>query len=280
MALESNSVIKIANFEVGKGKPLLIIAGPCVIEDEEILLKIANVLAKLNESKDINIVFKSSFDKANRTSNDSFRGLGITKGLMALEKVKKETGLPLITDIHESYQAEIVAEVCDVIQIPAFLARQTDLLVAAAKTNKPIKVKKGQFMQPTDMLNVIKKINAAGNKDVMLCERGTFFGYGSLVNDFKGVVKMQSFNVPVIFDATHSVQEPSALGNASGGDRTMVEPLAKCATVLGVDGLFFETHPDPQNAKSDGPNMVPLDEFPKLIMKLLKIREIALETQK
>lgn len=274
MKLETNKIVKIANFKVGKGEPLLIIAGPCVIEGEEILLKIGDVLSKINEThKDINIVFKASFDKANRTSIDSFRGIGLQEGLNALLKVKNETGLPLITDIHESYQASPVGEVCDVIQIPAFLARQTDLLIAAAKTNKPINVKKGQFMQPQDMQNVIKKINMAGNKDVMLCERGTFFGYGRLVNDFKGVVTMQSFGAPVIFDATHSVQEPSALGNVSGGDRTMVEPLSRCATILGVDGLFFETHPDPKNAKSDGPNMVPLSEFEGLIDRLLKIRE-------
>ena len=275
MTLNTNKVVKVGNYEVGKNKPLFIIAGPCVIESEDILLKIASVLSRLNETKDINVIFKASFDKANRTSIDSFRGLGIDEGLKVLEKVKNETGLPIITDIHESYQAKPVSEVCDMLQIPAFLARQTDLLLAAGQTMKPINVKKGQFMQPTDMINVIKKINSTGNKNVMICERGTFFGYGRLVNDFKGVAQMLSFGAPVIFDATHSVQEPSGLGNVSGGDRTMVEPLARCAVSIGIDGLFFETHPNPQNAKSDGPNMVPLDEFEGLIDRLLKIRNVA-----
>ncbi len=269
----TNNPVKVCNFNVGKGNPLFIIAGPCVIENEDILLRIADVLKEINDTRPVNIIFKASFDKANRTSIDSFRGVGINEGLKALEKVKKETGLPLITDIHESYQAEIVAEVCDMLQIPAFLARQTDLLVAAAKTKKPINVKKGQFMQPLDMKNVIKKINDSGNNDVMLCERGTFFGYGRLVNDFKGFVEMKTLGAPLIFDATHSVQAPSGLGNISGGDRTMVEPLARCAMVIGCDGLFFETHPNPDEAKSDGPNMVPLNMFKSMIDRLLKIRE-------
>lgn len=273
MKIETNNPITVKNFNVGKNNPLFIIAGPCVIENDNILLEIADVLRNIADKYPINLIFKASFDKANRTSIDSFRGIGIEQGLEALLKVKRETGLPIITDIHESYQAPIVAEVCDMLQIPAFLSRQTDLLIAAAKTKKPINVKKGQFMQPQDMENVLKKIHDAGNNDVMLCERGTFFGYGRLVNDFKGFVEMKSLGAPIIFDATHSVQMPSGLGNKSGGDRNMIEPLARCAIAIGCDGLFFETHPNPDEAKSDGPNMVPLNKFEAMIDRLLKIRE-------
>lgn len=219
-----------------------------------------------------NYIFKASFDKANRTSRSAFRGAGLEAGLAILAAVKSETGLPVTTDIHESPQAQAAAQVCDLLQIPAFLARQTDLLVAAAETGRAVNVKKGQFMAPWDMRNVLDKLNAAGCLDVLLCERGTFFGYGRLVNDMRALPQMQALGAPVIFDATHSVQEPGGLGSATGGNRAMVEPLARAATAIGVDGLFFEVHPDPDQAPSDGPNMLRLDDFPAVLRRLLAIR--------
>jgi 2-dehydro-3-deoxyphosphooctonate aldolase (KDO 8-P synthase) len=222
----------------------------------------------------IQLVFKASFDKANRTSAASFRGHGMDEGLKVLAAVKQETGLPVTTDLHESYQAAPVAEVCDLLQIPAFLCRQTDLLVAAAQTGRAVHVKKGQFVAPWDMKHVVAKLEAAGCRNILLCERGTFFGYGRLVNDFRAIPQMQDLGVPVIFDATHSVQEPGALGGATGGNRAMVEPLARAAVAVGVDGLFFETHPDPDRSPSDGPNMVPLDQFPGVLKRILGIRQI------
>jgi 2-dehydro-3-deoxyphosphooctonate aldolase (KDO 8-P synthase) len=218
-------------------------------------------------------VFKASFDKANRTSLESSRGLGMDHGLEVLAEVHRETGLPVTTDIHESYQAEPVGRVCDLLQIPAFLARQTDLLVAAAKTGRAVNVKKGQFMAPWDMRHVLGKLQAAGCRSILLCERGTFFGYGRLVNDMRALVQMRELGAPVVFDATHSVQEPGGLGATTGGNRNMVEPLARAATAIGVDGLFFETHPTPETSPSDGPNMIPLDEFEQLLNRLVRIRE-------
>jgi 2-dehydro-3-deoxyphosphooctonate aldolase (KDO 8-P synthase) len=252
----------------------LFIAGPCVIETEALTLSIAERLRAIADSLRIQLVFKASFDKANRTSNSAFRGAGMKEGLAVLAKVKQATGLPVTTDIHESYQAEPVAEVCDVLQIPAFLARQTDLLIAAARTGRAINVKKPQFSAPWDMRHVVDKLAAAGCENLLLCERGTFFGYGRLVNDMRSIPQMQSLGPPVIFDATHSVQEPGGLGSATGGNRAMVEPLARAATALGVDGLFFETHPTPDTSPSDGPNMVPLDAFAGLLERLLKIRAV------
>jgi 2-dehydro-3-deoxyphosphooctonate aldolase (KDO 8-P synthase) len=199
------------------------------------------------------------------------------EGLRVLAEVKAETGLPVTTDIHESYQAAPAGEVCDLLQIPAFLARQTDLLVAAAKTGRAVNVKKGQFMAPWDMRHVVKKLNAAGCPNVLLCERGTFFGYGRLVNDMRALPQMRSLGPPVVFDATHSVQEPGGLGSATGGNRAMVEPLARAAVAVGVDGLFFETHPDPDNAPSDGPNMIPLDQFRALLERILQIHALVQE---
>jgi 2-dehydro-3-deoxyphosphooctonate aldolase (KDO 8-P synthase) len=263
----------IGAYQSGPGKPLLLIAGPCVIETPELTLSIARRLQQIAASLAVQLVFKASFDKANRTSAAAFRGHGLESGLAVLAEVKAETGLPVTTDIHESQQAEPVAEVCDLLQIPAFLCRQTDLLVAAAQTGKAVNVKKGQFLAPWDMKHVVAKLESAGCQNILLCERGTFFGYGRLVNDMRAIGQMQSLGVPVIFDATHSVQEPGGLGGATGGNRAMVEPLARAATALGVDGLFFETHPDPDSSPSDGPNMIPLDKFPALIERLLRIRE-------
>ncbi|HEY1598164.1 MAG TPA: 3-deoxy-8-phosphooctulonate synthase [Pirellulales bacterium] len=265
---------RIGPYLCGQGQPLLLIAGPCVIENEELTVSIAERLARLGRELPVQVVFKASFDKANRTSGDAFRGLGLEGGLAVLSRVKQATGLPVTTDIHESWQAAPVGQVCDLLQIPAFLARQTDLLMAAAQTGRAVNVKKGQFMAPWDMRHVISKLEQAGCKDILLCERGTFFGYGRLVNDMRSIPQMRALGTPIIFDATHSVQEPGGLGTATGGNRAMVEPVARAATAIGVDGLFFETHPQPDTSPSDGPNMVPLDEFPALIDRILAIRAV------
>jgi 2-dehydro-3-deoxyphosphooctonate aldolase (KDO 8-P synthase) len=268
-----NNPAEIGGLRCGPGEPLLLIAGPCVIEDETITLQIAEHLAELAGGLSLQLVFKASFDKANRTSVESFRGPGLEAGLRILDRVKQTTGLPVTTDIHETAQAAAAAEVCDLLQIPAFLARQTDLLVAAARTGKAVNVKKGQFQAPDDMKHVVQKLSASGCQNVLLTERGTFFGYGRLVNDLRSLVLMRRLGVPVVFDATHSVQEPGGLGGATGGRREMVEPLARAAIAVGVDGLFFETHPAPDRALSDGPNMVPLDRFSALLQRLLRLRE-------
>lgn len=251
----------------------MLIAGPCVIESEENVMYIAKTITEIAERLDLDYYFKASFDKANRTSISSYRGPGIEEGLRILKKVKDTYGLKICTDIHEPWQAEKVAEVCDIIQIPAFLCRQTDLLVAAAKTGKLINVKKAQFLAPWDMKNVVNKLEEAGNSNIMLCERGTTFGYNTLVVDMTGIVEMKKFGYPVVFDATHSVQKPGGKGNATGGNRENVEPLAKAAVAAGADALFFEVHPDPDHAKSDGPNMVGLDEFEELLKRVIKVYE-------
>lgn len=248
-----------------------LIAGPCVIESEEMILSIAKQMKDITDKLGIPYTFKASFDKANRTSISGFRGPGIEEGLRILQKVKDTYGLPICTDIHEPWQAEKAAEVCDILQIPAFLCRQTDLLVAAAKTGKCINIKKAQFLAPWDMKNCIEKVRQSGNDNVMLCERGTTFGYNTLVVDMTGLRVMKDMDVPVIFDATHSVQKPGGNGTSTGGNRQYVEYLAKAAVAVGVDGLFMETHPDPDNAKSDGPNMVPLGEMEELLKKLQKV---------
>lgn len=256
--------------------PLLLIAGPCVIESEALCLQIAEVLAELARQLPVQVVFKASYDKANRTSAASFRGPGIEAGLEVLERVRRATGLPVTTDIHTAEQATAAGAVCDLLQVPAFLCRQTDLLMAAAATGKAVNVKKGQFVAPADMRHVVAKLLAGGCRDVLLCERGTFFGYGRLVNDFAGLLTMRSFGVPVIFDATHSVQHPASLGETTGGDRALVEPLARAAAAVGIDGLFFETHPDPDTSPSDGPNMVPLSRLRGVLERVLKIHEARL----
>jgi len=259
-------------YRCGHGQPLLLIAGPCVIESPDLTLSIASRLKEIASSLPVQLVFKASFDKANRTSAAAFRGAGIDEGLAVLADVKRQTGLPVTTDIHESHQAAQVAEVCDVLQIPAFLARQTDLLVAAGRTGRAVHVKKGQFMAPWDMRHVVDKLVSAGCQSVLVCERGTFFGYGRLINDMRSLPIMRELGVPVVFDATHSVQEPGGLGSATGGNRAMVEPLARAAMAVGIDGLFLETHPNPDSAPSDGPNMLRLDDLPGVLDRLLKIR--------
>lgn len=250
-----------------------IIAGPCVIESKEVLSEVADVLKSLQEKHpDVRFVFKSSFDKANRSSHESFRGPGLEEGLKVLKDIKDEYGLPVLTDIHESYQAKPTAEVVDILQIPAFLCRQTDLLLAAAETGKEINVKKGQFLAPWDTKNIIEKLKFGGATKYYLTERGVSFGYNNLVVDFRSLPIMREF-APVIYDVTHSIQLPGGQGKSSGGQRQFAYPLAKAAVSVGVDGLFLETHPDPSKALSDGPNQIPLNEFPEMIEKLLKLRK-------
>lgn len=269
----ADAIVEIGPYRCGPGEPLLLIAGPCVLESVELALSIGERLREIANRLPVQLVFKASFDKANRTSLASFRGPGLEDGLAILERVRDTTGLPVTTDVHESIQCAEVGQVCDLLQIPAFLCRQTDLLVAAAETGKPVNVKKGQFLAPDDMKYVVDKLRASDCRGVMLCERGTFFGYGRLTVDMRSLVLMRQFNTPVVFDATHSVQEPGGLGGRTGGNRAMVEPLARAATAIGIDGLFFETHPNPEQSPSDGPNMVPLDEFESLIERILAIRE-------
>lgn len=264
--------VSIGPYRCGGGQPLLLIAGPCVLTDLDLAMSIADRIAGYcRDRDDVNYVFKASFDKANRTSVDSFRGPGLEDGLRILEQVRDRVGVPVTTDIHEPSQAAPAGEICDLLQIPAFLARQTDLLLAAAETGKAVNVKKGQFLAADDMQYVVNKLNAGGCRDVLLCERGTFFGYGRLVNDMTALPAMRRY-APVVFDATHSVQQPGGLGGATGGRREMVSPLARAAVAIGVDGLFFETHPDPAKSPSDGPNMIPLEQFPPLLERLLSLR--------
>lgn len=249
----------------------VLIAGPCVIESEENVMLIADKMKGIAEKLDLDYYFKASFDKANRTSISSYRGPGIEDGLRILRKVRNTYGLKICTDIHEPWQAKEVAEVADILQIPAFLCRQTDLLVAAAKTGKLINVKKAQFLAPWDMGNVVRKIEETGNKNIMLCERGSTFGYNTLVVDMTGILEMKKFGYPVVMDATHSVQKPGGKGTATGGYRGYVEPLAKAAIAVGADALFFEVHPDPDNALSDGSNMVKLAEFESILERVIKV---------
>jgi len=272
--LNNNPVTIGDQIACGAGNPLLVIAGPCVIDDEGLMLEIAVELKEICLRQNLPLIFKASFDKANRTSLDSYRGVGLVKGLEILAKVKSETGLALTTDIHLPAQAAAVAEVVDLLQIPAFLARQTDLLIAAAKTGAAVNVKKGQFMAPWDMKHVVTKLSSAGCQNIMLTERGTFFGYGRLVNDMRALCQMANLGVPVVYDATHSVQMPSASGGKTGGERAMVAPLARAAVAAGVNAVFIETHPQPDDSPSDGPNMVPLDQIESLLETLKKINEV------
>lgn len=269
--------VKIEDFTVGDRRRPLLIAGPCVLQNLPLCRQIAETLVLISEKHSVKLVFKASFDKANRSSGDSYRGPGLEPGLGMLDQIRREFRVPVVTDIHLPEHALVAAEVCEVLQIPAFLARQTDLLIAAAETGKALNIKKGQFMAPTEMKNVVEKVYAVGNKRVMLCERGTFFGYGRLVNDMTSLPIMRSFGAPVIFDATHSVQHPAGLGTATGGNRAMVEPLARAAAAVGVDGFFFEVHPDPDSSPSDGPNMIQLNEFERLFSRVLRIWETAVD---
>ena len=265
--------IKLKNFEIGKDK-LTIIAGPCAMESLDILKKTAEGLKSVCEKLNINYIFKSSFDKANRSSIHSFRGPGIEEGLKMLARIKDEFDVPVTTDIHLPSQAEPVAEVVDILQIPAFLCRQTDLLVEAGKTGRIVNIKKGQFLAPQQMKALIKKVEETGNKNIMVTERGVTFGYNNLVSDFRAIPIMKEFGYPVVFDATHSVQMPGANGDTTGGDRRFVPTLAKCAVAAGADVLFFEVHPNPDEALSDGANMLPLKDVEKVFEKCKAIFEM------
>ena len=271
--------IKVGNVTFGGNKPFVLIAGPCVIESKAVVFKIAETLAAMTKRLKIPFVFKASYDKANRTSVDSFRGPGIEKGLAILEEVKKEFGVPVLSDVHCAHEMKSASDVVDIIQIPAFLCRQTDLLVAAAKTGKVINVKKGPFLAPGDMQQVIEKIEYTGNTNILLTERGTSFGYHHLVSDFRSLAIMKQTGYPVVFDATHSVQKPAGLGTVSGGDSEFIPLLSRCAIAAGCDALFIETHANPKKALSDGPNMLALPKLKKLL-GVLKDIEKAVKTYK
>ena len=266
-------VVEIGDVRVGGGSPLALIGGPCAIEGAEVTLRTGRAINDICRRLGIGYVFKASFDKANRSSTAGFRGPGLDEGLRILAAVKEELGVPVLTDIHESHQAQPVAAVADVLQIPAFLCRQTDLLVAAAATGRVVNVKKGQFMSPGEMANVIEKLEQAAARGILVTDRGTSFGYNNLVVDFRGLPQMASYGYPVVFDATHSVQMPGALGTRSGGQRQFVPVLARAAVAVGVDALFMEIHEDPDNALSDGPNMVPLNRLEQLLEELLRIEQ-------
>ncbi len=263
--------IKIGNVIVGGNNPLVFIAGPCVIETEEATLRTAKKLKEVSESLNISLIFKSSYDKANRTSIKSYRGPGIEEGLRILEKVRKETSLPVISDIHSLEEIPHAAEVLDVLQIPAFLCRQTDLILSASRTNKPVNIKKGQFLAPWDVKNIIEKFTSTGNHNVLVTERGTSFGYNNLVVDMRSIPIMQSFGYPVLFDATHGVQLPGGRGGTSGGQREFIAPLARASVSVGCNAVFMEVHECPDKALCDGPNMLSLDEFLSLVRELKEI---------
>lgn len=269
-----NSVSVSNRFDIGSGRPFTLIAGPCVIESERMIMQVAENLKQVCLDLGIHLIFKSSFDKANRTSLDSPRGVGMDEGLRILQKVKTELDLPLITDVHESWQCAPVAEVVDALQIPAFLSRQTDLLLAAGRTGKIVNVKKGQFMAPWDMKQVIQKMESVGNHNVMLCERGSSFGYNNLVVDMTGLVEMRTFGYPVVFDATHSVQKPSGNGSTTGGNRDMAPYLINAALAVGVDAIFAEVHPDPDKAFSDAANQLRLSTIKPILERAKAIDSI------
>lgn len=272
--------MKLCNFEIGLNKPLFLIAGPCVIESEQMSIDIAGYLKEITQQLGINFIFKSSFDKANRTSINSFRGLGIDEGLKILSQVKKQINVPILTDVHKAEEINQVTKVVDVLQTPAFLARQTDFIKAVCQAGLPVNIKKAQFMAPEDMLKVIEKAKlAAKEKNLpdnvfMVCDRGTSFGYHNLITDMRGLKIMRQTNCPVIFDATHSVQQPSQRGDSSGGKREFVPVLARAATAVGIAGIFMETHPNPNQAKSDGPNSVPLRFMKDLLSSLIEIDKL------
>lgn len=267
--------VKISNHvEIGSGKPLTLIAGPCVIESYDLCYEVANQASKICSQLGIQYIFKSSFDKANRTSSSSFRGFGLDQGLSVLEKIKHQLNIPVTTDIHESWQPKEISSVVDLMQIPAFLCRQTDLLQAAAESGKPVNVKKGQFLAPWDMENVVKKLTSFGCEEILLTERGASFGYNALVVDFRSLPILKKMGYPVVFDATHSVQIPGGLGNKSSGQREFVLPLAKAAVAVGIDALFMEVHPNPDEALSDGPNMIKLDDLEVYLKTLLAIHNL------
>ena len=265
--------VTIDGLVLGQEHPLFVIAGPCVIENETLCLQVAERLQIITSALGIPFIFKSSYDKANRTSGASFRGLGLDEGLRILRKVNEEIGVPVLSDVHSIEEVQPAAEVLDVLQIPAFLCRQTDLVLAAMRTGKAVNIKKGQFLAPWDMKQVVDKATSTGSHRLLLTERGSCFGYNNLVSDFRSLPIMRQWGYPVVFDATHSVQLPGGAGNASSGQREFVAPLARAAVAVGCDGLFMEVHPDPDRAPSDGPTMVPLDQVEDLLRQLVRIRE-------
>ena len=270
--------INIGDIRIGNDLPFVLFAGPCVIEGEEFTLKVAEQIRGIAAAAGVPLVFKSSFDKANRTSKDGFRGPGMDEGLRILQWVKDELGVPVITDVHTPEQAAPVAEVADILQTPAFLCRQTDFIQAVASAGKPVNIKKGQFLAPWDMPNVLEKAKATGNADIMLCERGASFGYNNLVSDMRALLVMRETGAPVVYDATHSVQQPGGLGGATGGNREFVPGLSAAAVAVGVAALFMEVHPDPDRAKSDGPNSLRLDDLASLLAKLVQIDRVVKST--
>ena len=277
---KANATIKLTTpkgdvWEIGNDKPMTFLAGPCAMESREHALEVAGMLKEIAGRVGVNLIYKSSYDKANRTSIHSARGIGLEKAMDVFDEIRSTLGMPCVTDVHTAEQCAIVGEHVDVLQIPAFLCRQTDLLVAAAKTGKVINVKKGQFLAPWDMGNVLNKVVEAGNGNVMACERGASFGYNTLVTDFRGLPIMKDFGSPVVFDATHSVQQPGGQGGTSGGQREFVPHLARAAASIGVAAIFMETHPDPMSAPSDGPNMIPTAEFEALLEDIMKFDRLS-----
>jgi len=266
--------ISITDFNIGNNQPLVLMAGPCVIESEDFTLRAAEAIRNIAVKCDIPLIFKSSFDKANRTSKNGFRGPGLQEGLRILKRVKDEVGVPVITDVHTPEQVEPVAEVADVLQTPAFLCRQTDFITAVAKTGKPVNIKKGQFLAPWDMKHVLDKAMATGNENIMLCERGASFGYNNLVSDMRSLLVMREFGAPLVYDVTHSVQQPGGLGGATGGNREFVPGLARAAVATGVAAVFMEVHPDPDHALSDGPNSLAMDNLEALLKMLKRLDEV------
>ena len=268
----TGNVVKVSNISIGKESPLVLISGPCVIESYEMTFRIASFLKKLTDQLNIPFIFKASYDKANRTSIHSFRGPGLTEGLKILERIKSELDLVILSDVHRIAEIADAARVLDIIQIPAFLCRQTDLIIEIAKTGKPLNIKKGQFLAPWDIINVVEKVTATGNRRILITERGTMFGYNNLVVDFRGIKIMQDSGWPVIFDVTHSIQLPGGAGKSSGGQREFASTLAGAAVAAGANGVFMEVHPDPDNALSDGPNSLKLDDLYELLSRLKAIR--------
>ena len=274
MLIDKVREVKITDTITVGNSEIFLIAGPCVIESEDLVMEVAGKMKEITEKQGIKYVFKASFDKANRTSINSFRGPGLEKGLEILSRVKSKYNLPIATDIHEPWQCKEASKVIDILQIPAFLCRQTDLLIAAAETGKAVNIKKGQFLAPWEMKNVIKKFEEVGNPNIMLCERGTTFGYNNLVVDMRALLEMRKLGYPIVFDATHSVQIPGGQGETTGGNREYVYPLMRSAAAIGIDGIFAEVHPDPDNAMSDGPNMLRLDKIEEVLKSVKKFDDI------
>jgi 2-dehydro-3-deoxyphosphooctonate aldolase (KDO 8-P synthase) len=275
MSVKTNAVVNVGKVKFGNALPLAVIAGPCALESREHAFEMAGALREITGKLGLGLVYKTSFDKANRTSASSARGLGLDRALAVFADLRKQFGISILTDVHEPGQCAVVAEVIDVLQIPAFLCRQTDLLIAAAKTGRVVNVKKGQFLAPWDMANVVAKITGVGNPNVLVTERGVSFGYNTLVSDMRALPILGKIGAPVIFDATHSVQQPGGQGTSSGGERGFVPILARAATAVGIAGLFIETHQDPDRAPSDGPNMIPLKDLPPLLERLVQFDRIA-----